>query len=336
MGMKVSVLQFFGWPERRVPLATVYARAMDRIRIMDGGGYDAVWLAEHHFTGYSVCPSVHMMGAYVACQTRNLSIGTAVSLAAFYHPLRLAEEIALLDVLSGGRVKWGAGRGFDPVEFRVFGVPIEESRRRLYEAVEIVIAAWTGERLRWDGPHWTFDDVEVLPKPIQRPHPPVWLAAGSTGAIRWAAKRGFSIMLGPHATFEETAAHLRLYRDELAEHGHALDGRELPIARMIAVADSDEAAAEIARKGTEWIAGAYINAAKVTDPSSADQAFLMMDRRALIERYVDSAVIHGSPERVIDQIERLRGTLPLESLMCVPLSHTSFTTFTDKVLPHFV
>ena len=92
--MKFGVLQFFSWPERRVPLPTVYERAMQRIEIMDQTGYDAVWLAEHHFTSYSVCPSVHMMGLHVASRTQHLHIGTGISLAAFYHPLRLAEEVA--------------------------------------------------------------------------------------------------------------------------------------------------------------------------------------------------------------------------------------------------
>src|SRR6059058_945834 len=109
--MKVGVLQFFSWPERRVAIETVYERALQRIEIMDRTGYDAVWLAEHHFHSFSVCPSVHLMGTYVAARTRRLRIGTAVSLAALYHPLRLAEEVALLDVLSGGRVNWGAARG---------------------------------------------------------------------------------------------------------------------------------------------------------------------------------------------------------------------------------
>ncbi|HXO03473.1 MAG TPA: LLM class flavin-dependent oxidoreductase, partial [Stellaceae bacterium] len=102
--MKLGVLQFFSWPERRVDLATVFGRALQRIEIMDRGGFDAVWLAEHHFSSFSVCPSVHMMGALVAARTTRLRIGTAVSLAPFYHPLRLAEEVAFLDVLSGGRV----------------------------------------------------------------------------------------------------------------------------------------------------------------------------------------------------------------------------------------
>ena len=87
--MKFGVLQFFSWPQRRTTLQTVYERAMQRIEIMDNSGYDAVWLAEHHFTEYSVCPSVHMMGMHLANKTQNLRIGTAVSLAAMYHPCLL-------------------------------------------------------------------------------------------------------------------------------------------------------------------------------------------------------------------------------------------------------
>ena len=149
--MKFAVLQFFSWPERRVDLATVYARALERIEIMDRSGYDAVWLAEHHFSSFSVCPSVHMVGTLAAARTRRLRIGTGVSLAPFYHPLRLAEEVALLDILSGGRVNWGAGRGFARVEFEAFGVPPEESTSRFRETVEIVLRAWTDERLHFSG-----------------------------------------------------------------------------------------------------------------------------------------------------------------------------------------
>src|SRR5690242_9228412 len=149
--MKLGVLQFFSWPERRVPLETVFARALERIEIMDRTGYDAVWLAEHHFSSFSVCPSVHMMGTMAAARTTRLRIGTAVSLAPFYNPLRLAEEVALLDVLSGGRVNWGAGRGFERSEFAAFGIPGEESAARFHETVEIVLKAWTSQRVTHQG-----------------------------------------------------------------------------------------------------------------------------------------------------------------------------------------
>src|SRR5271169_4957779 len=201
--MQVGILQFFGWRDRSVPLNSVYATALERFAIMDQTGYDAVWLAEHHFSSFSVCPSVHMMGTMAAARTKRLRIGTAVSLAPFYNPLRLAEEVALLDVLSGGRVNWGAGRGFARVEFTAFGVPPEESASRFRETVEIVLRAWTDERLNFAGQHFRFDGIEVLPKPVQCPHPPVWMAASSEGAIEWAAGRGFSILMDPHSSAAE-------------------------------------------------------------------------------------------------------------------------------------
>ena len=163
--MKFAVLQFFSWPGKRVPLQTVYERAFQRIEVMERTGYDAVWLAEHHFSTYSVCPSVHMMGTHIAARTERLRIGTAVSLAPFYHPLRLAEEVALLDVLSNGRVNWGAGRGFDPTEFRTFGIDREQKHPIFRENVDIVLKAWQNEKLNYDGEFSQYEDVEVLPKP---------------------------------------------------------------------------------------------------------------------------------------------------------------------------
>src|SRR5205823_3505028 len=230
--MKVGVLQFFSWPERRVAIETVYERALQRIEIMDRTGYDAVWLAEHHFHSFSVCPSVHMMGVQVAARTRRLRIGTAVSLAAFYHPLRLAEEVALLDVLSGGRVNWGAGRGFERSEFEAFGIPGEESASRFHEAVDIVLKAWTSEKLSYRGKYHSYEGVEVLPKPMQAPHPPVWMAASSLPAIDWAAAKGFSILMDPHSSRTDLAAKRRHYREKLAAAGYSDAGRVIPMARL--------------------------------------------------------------------------------------------------------
>lgn len=334
--MKVGVLQFFSWPERRVAIETVYERALQRIEIMDRTGYDAVWLAEHHFHSFSVCPSVHMMGVHVAARTRRLRIGTAVSLAAFYHPLRLAEEVALLDVLSGGRVNWGAGRGFDRTEFRVFGVSPDESAPRFQEAVEIVLKAWRQERLTHHGRYFQFDDVEVLPRPLQRPHPPVWLAASSPEAIRRAAAAGFTIMMDPHSTHLEIAHKRALYRETLEANGHAIAGREIPIARLLAIAPTARDAEETARRGAEWLVGAYTGpqhgplTSVIGFGVAADATGKAIDP---VERYLNGVIIHGTPESVTDEILRLREQAGLDYLLCAPLSHETFTLFTDRVLP---
>ncbi len=335
--MKFGVLQFFSWPERRVPLTTVYDRALQRIEIMDRTGYDTVWLAEHHFSGYSVCPSVHLMGMHVAGRTENLRIGTAVSTAALYHPLRLAEEVAMLDVLTGGRVNWGAGRGFDPVEFSAFEVPLANSKDRFREAVDIVLAAWQNERLTWRSENWHFENVEVLPKPAQKPHPPVWVAAGSADAVQWAAEAGHTIMLGPHGSFDVIETHRANFVAALAENGHGVDGRQIPMTRLLAVADTTGEAEQIARRGSAWIIETYKNAAKgIANPTVAVEAGGQVREIDPVDRYLEDVVIWGTPGQVIDQLHRLEAEIHLDYLMCAPLSHSTFLMFTEQVMPHFL
>lgn len=335
--MKVGVLQFFSWPERRVPLNTVYERALQRIDVMDRTGYDAVWLAEHHFNSFSVCPSVHLMGMHVADRTSNLRIGMAITLAVFYHPLRIAEEVALLDVLSGGRVNWGAGRGFDPTEYRVFGVTPEDSYPRFREHVDIVQRAWTEDRLTYHGEHWQFDNVEVLPKPLQQPHPPMWLAAGSPEAVEWSAKQGYTIMMDPHASHREIGRKRQLYEDTLVAAGHSMEGRQIPMARLLAVARSRSEAEDVARRGASWIVRAYANPGRqaIVSPT-VTEAGPPGHQVDPVQRYVDDVVIWGTPEEVTDQIAELRESISLEYLMCAPLSHSTFEMFTERVMPKLV
>ena len=326
--MKVGVLQFFSW-SRRVPLATVYERAFSRIEMMDQTGYDCVWLAEHHFNTYSVCPSINVMAAHIAARTRNLRIGMAVSLAAFYNPLRLAEEVAMIDVLSGGRVNWGAGRGFDRSEFEAFGVAAEESSDRFRECVEIVLAAWGNERLAYQGRYWQFQNVEVLPKPTQAPHPPVWLAATSLDSIRRAAEKGYDILQDPHAAHTDIGKKRQHYYEVLREHGHPTADRVIPTARLLAVGATDAEADEVARAGASWTVSSYSNPSKRSGPPPAH----WVPGADPVERYMNEVVIRGTPERVTDKIFELRETIGLDYLMCAPLSHRTFTLFTEQVLP---
>jgi alkanesulfonate monooxygenase SsuD/methylene tetrahydromethanopterin reductase-like flavin-dependent oxidoreductase (luciferase family) len=325
--MKFGVLQFFSW-SRRIALETVYERAFERIAIMDEGGYDAVWLAEHHFNTYSVCPSVTMMATHVAARTSKLRIGTAVTLAAFYHPLRLAEDLAMLDILCGGRLNWGAGRGFDPTEFRAFDVPAGESADRFRECVDIVLSAWTKERVNHQGAYWQIEDIEVLPKPLQQPHPPVWLAATSPESVKRAAGDGFTILMDPHATHTEIAQKRKLYEETLGANGYSMAGREIPVARLMAIAATEAEAEAVARSGAQWTVGSYAKRPPVPDVDGKP-----VDR---VERYVNEVVIRGTPDSVVDKLQAMQSELPLDYLLCAPLSHESFVLFTEKVLPKLV
>jgi alkanesulfonate monooxygenase SsuD/methylene tetrahydromethanopterin reductase-like flavin-dependent oxidoreductase (luciferase family) len=320
--MKFGVLQFFSWPDRRVALPTVYDRVLQRIEIMDQTGYDAVWITEHHFNDYSVCPSIPVMGAYAAARTKRLHIATGVTLAAFYHPLRLAEEIALLDILSGGRVYWGAGRGFDPREFKTFGMTEDESYPRFREAVDIVMSAWRNQHLTYRGQYFSFENIEVLPKPLQQPHPPMWVAAYSPSAIEWAAEQGYSIMLDPHSPASVIGEKIKTFRALLALHGHRTAYRVIPTVRLVAVAPTDSEASEVAREGAKWLLRSYVN-------PSGERG----DSETMLQRYMESMIIHGTAERVVEKIARLHEEIGLDYIITAPLSHQTFLSFTDHVLP---
>ncbi len=322
--MNFGVLQFFSWPGRRGDLKQVYERAMERVHIMDQNGYDAVWVAEHHFSTYSVCPSINMMGTHFAAHTKNLRIGTGVSLAAFYNPIRLAEEIALLDVLSDGRVNWGAGSGFDPTEFRAFGIDRAQKYPRFRENVDIVLSAWKNEKLNYSGEFNQYEDIEVLPKPIQDPMP-VWMAASSPDAIVWSAEQGFTIMMDPHSSIADITTKRELFDSTLAAHGHVVEGRDIPVARLLAIAPTDEQARRVAESGAQWTTSSY---AKNPLALKAEK-----NEKDPVTRYIDDVILWGSPERVADQLVRYEEENKLNYLLCSPLSNQSFNLFNEEVLP---
>jgi alkanesulfonate monooxygenase SsuD/methylene tetrahydromethanopterin reductase-like flavin-dependent oxidoreductase (luciferase family) len=328
--MKVGILQFFGWRDRSVPLNSVYETALERFAIMDQTGYDAVWLAEHHFSTFSVCPSVHMMGTMAAARTRNLRIGTAVSLAPFYNPLRLAEEVALLDVLSGGRVNWGAGRGFERSEFAAFNIPGEESAARFHETVEIVLKAWTNQKVTHQGRFYQYDGVEVLPKPLQSPIP-VWMAASSLPAIDWAASQGHTILMDPHSSRAELIQKRRHYAAKLAEAGYTDAGRTIPMSRLVAIDETEEKARAIAKRVAEWTLAAYVGPqhnANVRQGPARN-----FGGKNPVDFYLDDVMIYGTPESVVDQLQSFADQIGMNYLMVAPMSGRSFRQLTDKVLP---
>jgi alkanesulfonate monooxygenase SsuD/methylene tetrahydromethanopterin reductase-like flavin-dependent oxidoreductase (luciferase family) len=226
-------------------------------------------------------------------------------------------------------VNWGAGRGFDPVEMAVFGVQPEESTERFREAVEIVLKAWTSERLTFKGKFHDYHEVEVLPKPRQQPHPPAWVAASSVGAVEWAAGRGLSILMDPHSAHGEIARKRSVYQRDLEKAGHRMDGRDIPTARLMAIADTDEEAAAVATRGAEFTSR-YV-------PKKAIASFRSDGRMVEPkEHYLDDVIIHGCPERIVETLKRLEEEIPLDYLLLSPLSDRTFELFTEKVLPHVI
>jgi alkanesulfonate monooxygenase SsuD/methylene tetrahydromethanopterin reductase-like flavin-dependent oxidoreductase (luciferase family) len=184
-------------------------------------GFDTIWLAEVHFAPhFSVMPTPMMLLAAIAQRTTKLRLGPAVNLVPLHHPMRLAEETAMLDVLSGGRVEFGAGRGAFPLNYRGYGVPVPRSRALFEEGLDLVRAAWTQNRVTFHGRHYQVDDVEVVPKPIQQPHPPIRLAANSVETFAYAGANAYRIFAGgPVNPFPVLGERLAVYEKALAQSG---------------------------------------------------------------------------------------------------------------------
>jgi alkanesulfonate monooxygenase SsuD/methylene tetrahydromethanopterin reductase-like flavin-dependent oxidoreductase (luciferase family) len=333
--MKVGLLQFFSWTGR-VPVSTVYERAMDRVDMMEDSEFDCIWLAEHHFTTYSVCPSVTLMGTYIAGRTKRLRIGTAVTLNAYYHPLRLVEELSMLDVFSKGRLNWGSGRGFDPTEFKLFGVTADDVYDRFRETADIVQKAWRSERFSHHGKYYDYDDVLVLPRPFQDPHPPVYLAASSPDSIRKAGAEGYTIMLDPHSSNGEIHYKRQLYQEVMEANGHAVGDRDLPIVRYVAIADTRAEAEEIARHSSSWTVGAYANPNKSGRASQVIGGLARDANVDPVERYLHDVAIVGTASEVLDRFKELESEIPMNYLMLAPMSQDTFVRFRKEVLPRLV
>jgi alkanesulfonate monooxygenase SsuD/methylene tetrahydromethanopterin reductase-like flavin-dependent oxidoreductase (luciferase family) len=202
-------------PWRR-PYGTLYRELLDQIEWLDGlGTFDHVWLSEHHFTDEGYLPAITPMLAAIAERTQHLRIGTQVMLAPLHHPLRIAEDIAVVDQLSGGRVSLGLAPGYLPHEFVVMGIPKRERGSRTSETIEILKKAWSGERFTHQGSHFAFDNVIVTPPPLQLPHPPIWVGGSSSAAARRAGRYGCHFM-SDEGTSSEV---IHLFRETFADFG---------------------------------------------------------------------------------------------------------------------
>jgi alkanesulfonate monooxygenase SsuD/methylene tetrahydromethanopterin reductase-like flavin-dependent oxidoreductase (luciferase family) len=185
-------LDFRNPPESGRSFATLYRDSLEQVELAEALGFDSIWLTEHHFTDDGYLPAMLPAAAAIAARTKHVTIGTFVLLAPFQHPLKLAEDAAVVDVISNGRLRLGLGQGYRQEEFDGFGVPRAERLGRTLETIEILKLAWTGKRFNFDGKYFHFKDVRVLPTPASRPYPELLWGAGAPKAIRRAAQMGLS------------------------------------------------------------------------------------------------------------------------------------------------
>lgn len=197
----------------------VYAEALDQIQRADELGIYQVWLTEHHFMDDAYCPSPMIAAAAIAGRTKKIRIGQGVVLLPFYgHPLKLAEDAAVLDVLSGGRFELGIGRGYRPHEFTGFGMDRKQRVSMTNEGIEIIRKAWTGERFSFSGKHYQVNEARLTPTPVQKPMP-LWSGAGTPAARRKVAQRGQPLLVSLITNLEETKAEFGDYTQALRDFG---------------------------------------------------------------------------------------------------------------------
>jgi alkanesulfonate monooxygenase SsuD/methylene tetrahydromethanopterin reductase-like flavin-dependent oxidoreductase (luciferase family) len=204
-------------------------------------GYHSCFLVEHHFTGWNQVSATLMLQTALAARTTTLRLGSAVMVLPWHNPVLLAEQVATLDLISGGRFDCGIGKGYRHSEFKGFQIAPEEAEARFEEALAVMIRAWSErERFSHHGRFWHFEDIVVEPPPAQRPYPPLWVAAGSEASIRRAAARGFNLILDQYASPQAITERIAIYRDERRAHGLGFDPMQVAVARQLYVA-RDEA-----------------------------------------------------------------------------------------------
>jgi len=198
-----------------------FADELAAIEAADALGFDVYSLIEHHgFEQFSISANPLAVFAAAAARTTGIRFRTALHTLPLQHPLRLAAEIAVADILTGGRLECGLGRGHAWL-YPLLGVPFEESRPRFEEAVEILLRAWRGERFSHRGRFWAVEDARVVPRPVQWPHPPLSTGGTSEQSYRLAGERGWALLLPPTRPYETFAPRLDLYRTASRAAGHA-------------------------------------------------------------------------------------------------------------------
>jgi alkanesulfonate monooxygenase SsuD/methylene tetrahydromethanopterin reductase-like flavin-dependent oxidoreductase (luciferase family) len=202
-------------------------------------GFHGTFVVEHHFTGYGQVSATLNLLTWLGARTRTLRLGTAVIVLPWHNPVLLAEQTATLDLLSGGRLDFGVGKGYRYNEFAGFCVPMEEADARFDECLAVLRKAWTAdEPFTHRGRYWQFDGIAVEPPAAQKPHPPIWMGAGSERSIRQVAAQGFNLLLGQYASPADVAAHIAAYRSEVEARGRRFDPMQVGVTRAFFVTDA--------------------------------------------------------------------------------------------------
>jgi alkanesulfonate monooxygenase SsuD/methylene tetrahydromethanopterin reductase-like flavin-dependent oxidoreductase (luciferase family) len=321
-----------------------YQDILAQIELGDRLGFDTAWLGELHFgRGFSTLADPLMVLAAAAQRTSRIRLGTAVTLLPLHNPAKIAEEAATADLLSDGRLEFGVGRGTAPLHYAGYGIPQEESRERFSEALDFILAAWRAERFSFAGKYFRVQDLSIVPRPLQSPHPPVRIAANSPDTFPMAGGRKFPIFATPLINPpDKLKAGLEVYR------GLYPDG-DTALAFPVHVAASREEARAACEPGLMRFlreATQRLRPLSHTDVKSFEafrQVVARMDRVTFAD--IDREMgVFGDPQYCIERIAELRRDYGMNEFICYfnqggIMDHATvrqtMTLFAEKVMPHF-
>jgi alkanesulfonate monooxygenase SsuD/methylene tetrahydromethanopterin reductase-like flavin-dependent oxidoreductase (luciferase family) len=276
-------------------------------------GFDSVWLEEHHGVKDHYWPSPLICLAGVATRTEHILLGTDVMVMPFYHPVRLAEDSALLDIMSGGRFIFGAAIGYKPDEFELYQVPLEKRGARYQEAVQLIKKLWTEEEVHFEGKYYQVSGLKIEPRPGNGKHPPIWLGGWGKLSLMRAALYGDAWVPGPTANLEKLLDAQKTYRENLTEAGIDPSTRPSPLTREVVIAETDERAREMAENhllinyrdeygGGEW-----------KHPLIGDEDSAPVDQFEALSR---DRFLVGSPDTVVKKLQHFVDTFGVDHLIC--------------------
>jgi len=321
------MLDFRNPPGSGIGAAEFHAAMLEQAEYADRAGIDSIWLTEHHFVDDGYLAAVMPALAAIAARTKRAAIGTYVLLAPFYHPLRLAEDTAFIDVISNGRLRLGIGLAYREEEFQGFQISRKERLGRTLETIEILKRAWTGEPFSFEGKYFKFRDAHILPRPVSQPHPELLWGGMNEVAIRRGAKLGlsFACNLGKRE--------VEMYRTALRDLGKDPANYNIVNNRVVYIADSEEQAWQDIEKAALYQAalyGKWLSAADGQSPIRPDgdriRRNAVLGHPAQVTERL-KAIIAGTPMTELILATQLPGLEPGKALR-------SLERFATEVLPH--
>ena len=309
--MKLALFTHLPWPEN-VSQQDVFQGAVEQVQVAESSGYHSAWFAEHHFTRYSMGASLGVILGHMAAATQKIRLGTGVIVPVLHNPIRIAEDTATVDILSGGRLDVGFGRGVYSYEYGGFGIPEKDSQKRFRESVLSVQDMLTTRPVSLEGDFYSLRNIDLVPSPIQKPHPPIYIAASrSAETLEFLVENQFLLCI---AVVQDTKHALELvsrYKKLCSDSARPSNMSEVPFFRYVHVSETEERAIEATKQHIEWIQDIMQWRRFLMDSTEVDKSILdwRRERSELPPRYEyirENRAFIGTPEQVAEKILYLK------------------------------